>query len=140
MVILGFPCNQFGHQNWFKGDEIHASLKHVRPGNGYEPNFTLCAKGDVNGAKAWPIFKFLCNALPCPSDGEDVTGPVGVFNNNIVYQTPGWSPLQRNDVSWNFAKFLVGRDGIPYKRFSPKFETKLLADDIAHLCNSSAER
>uniref|UniRef100_A0A286Y1Q0 Ubiquitin carboxyl-terminal hydrolase n=1 Tax=Cavia porcellus TaxID=10141 RepID=A0A286Y1Q0_CAVPO len=28
-----------------------------------------------------------------------------------------WSPVCRNDVSWNFEKFLVGPDGVPVRRY-----------------------
>ncbi len=30
------------------------------------------------------------------------------------------SPRPQDDIEWNFAKFVVGRDGKVYKRFSPK--------------------
>ena len=36
-VVLCFPCNQFGHQENSSGDEIMNALRHVRPGNGFEP-------------------------------------------------------------------------------------------------------
>lgn len=33
--------------------------RHVRPGNGFVPNFLLFEKGDVNGEDAQEIFTFL---------------------------------------------------------------------------------
>ncbi|KAK1332693.1 hypothetical protein QTO34_007376 [Cnephaeus nilssonii] len=161
LVVLGFPCNQFGHQvrgaeragvaaraglgalpsgrrpqphargaerppqarfppalgragvrarpGWCKengkNEEILNSLKYVRPGGGFEPNFTLFEKCEVNGAQAHPLFVFLRQALPAPSDDPTalMTDPKFII----------WSPVCRNDVSWNFEKFLVGRTACP---------------------------
>ena len=38
LIILGLPCNQFGHQCYDKDFELLNTLKHVRPGEGYEPS------------------------------------------------------------------------------------------------------
>lgn len=29
-----------------------------------------------------------------------------------------WSPIKVNDIRWNFEKFLITADGIPFKRYS----------------------
>jgi len=54
LVILGFPCNQFGAQEPGDAAEIakFCSLS-------YEVTFPMFAKVDVNGAKAHPIYQFL---------------------------------------------------------------------------------
>ncbi|KAG8449506.1 hypothetical protein GDO86_016231 [Hymenochirus boettgeri] len=39
-----------------KNEEILNSLKYVRPGNGFEPSFTLFQKCDVNGKDTHPKF------------------------------------------------------------------------------------
>lgn len=44
LVILAFPCNQFGHQENTKEFEILNSLKYVRPGAGFEPKAKLFSK------------------------------------------------------------------------------------------------
>lgn len=53
-VILGFPCNQFGHQE--PGDEAEikgfCALK-------YDVSFPLFAKIKVNGDDAHPLYQFL---------------------------------------------------------------------------------
>ena len=41
------------------GTEILNSLKYVRPGNGFEPNFELTVKSEVNGPNEHPLFSFL---------------------------------------------------------------------------------
>ena len=54
LVVLGFPCDQFGHQE--PGDE--AEIKNFCSLN-YDVKFPLFAKIDVNGADAHPLYKFL---------------------------------------------------------------------------------
>jgi len=41
------------------GTEILNCLKHVRPGDGFEPNFELTVKVDVNGPNEHPLYTFL---------------------------------------------------------------------------------
>ena len=59
LVVLGFPCNQFGNQE--PGDEAaigeFCSLT-------YDVTFPLFAKVDVNGEDTHPIFAFLKKAAP----------------------------------------------------------------------------
>lgn len=125
LVILGVPCNQFGHQENCKNDEILKSLKYVRPGNGFEPNFQLLEKVDVNGKDAHPLFVYLKDKLSSPCDDAMalMTDPKFII----------WSPVCRNDVSWNFEKFLVGPDGEPFKRYSRHFLTIDIEADIKKL-------
>ena len=54
LVVLGFPCDQFGHQE--PGDE--AEIKNFCSLN-YDVKFPLFAKIYVNGANAAPIYKYL---------------------------------------------------------------------------------
>ena len=54
LVVLGFPCDQFGHQE--PGDEAEiASFCELNFG----VTFPLFAKVDVNGENAHPLFEFL---------------------------------------------------------------------------------
>jgi glutathione peroxidase len=39
--------------------EIYATLKYIRPGGGFVPNFDMFAKTDVNGKTENPIYTFL---------------------------------------------------------------------------------
>jgi glutathione peroxidase len=54
LVVIGFPCDQFAHQEPGNDSEIaeFCSLN-------YGVDFTLSSKIDVNGANAHPMFKFL---------------------------------------------------------------------------------
>uniref|UniRef100_A0AC11CAF9 Glutathione peroxidase 1 n=1 Tax=Ovis aries TaxID=9940 RepID=A0AC11CAF9_SHEEP len=130
LVVLGFPCNQFGHQENAKNEEILNCLKYVRPGGGFEPNFMLFEKCEVNGEKAHPLFAFLRETLPTPSDDATalMTDPKFIT----------WSPVCRNDVSWNFEKFLVGPDGVPVRRYSRRFLTIDIEPDIETLLSQGA--
>lgn len=133
LAVVACPCNQFGLQENVGGEEIYQSLKHIRPGSGYEPTFNLAKKLEVNGANAHPLFKFLRLALPERSD----TGPAAEAEEPIGVQKSGlkilWTPSNPTDIVWNFEKFLVDRSGLPFKRYSPKFETIKLEDEIAAL-------
>lgn len=105
MVILGFPCNQFGKQEPGENSEILPTLKYVRPGGGFVPNFQLFEKGDVNGDKEQKFYTFLKNS--CPPTSELLGTPSRLF----------WEPMKIHDIRWNFEKFLVGPDGIPIMRW-----------------------
>jgi glutathione peroxidase len=54
LVVLGFPCDQFGHQE--PGDE--AEIRNFCSLN-YEVDFPLFAKVEVNGAGAHPLWRWL---------------------------------------------------------------------------------
>ena len=58
--------------------------------------FPLFAKIDVNGPARHPVYAYLTTQATAP-DG------------------PG-------DIKWNFAKFLIGRDGAVIARFGPQIE------------------
>jgi glutathione peroxidase len=62
----------------------------------YGVTFPLFAKIDVNGPARHPVYAYLTSQATAP-DG------------------PG-------DIKWNFAKFLVGRDGAVIARFGPQIE------------------
>jgi glutathione peroxidase len=55
-VILGFPCNQFGHQEPGGPQEIAQT--------NYGVSFPMFAKVDVNGPQAHPLFQWLTRRLP----------------------------------------------------------------------------
>ncbi|KAG7465973.1 hypothetical protein MATL_G00159890 [Megalops atlanticus] len=118
-TILGFPCNQFGKQEPGANHEIMATLKHVRPGNGFVPNFLLFQKVDVNGQQEQGVYTFLKNA--CPPVGDSFGNPT-----NRLF----WEPLKVNDIKWNFEKFLVGPDGKPVMRWYPRVNVSDVRNDI----------
>ncbi len=58
-AVLGFPCDQFGHQE--PGDELE--IKNFCSLN-YDVTFPLFAKVDVNGVGAHPLYAWLKSQAP----------------------------------------------------------------------------
>jgi len=56
-VVLGFPCNQFGHEE--PGDEAEIKAFCSRT---YDVTFPMFRKIEVNGKQAHPLYVFLKNA------------------------------------------------------------------------------
>ena len=80
VVVIGFPCNQFGGQEPGSSEEI-ASFCNAN----YGVTFPIMAKINVKGNEQHPIYQFLTH--------KDHNGVLDA------------------KVSWNFNKFLIGRDG-----------------------------
>ena len=59
LVVLGFPCDQFGHQE--PGDENE--IKKFCSLN-YDVSFPMFSKVDVNGDHAHPLYQHLKNEAP----------------------------------------------------------------------------
>jgi len=59
LVVLGFPCNQFGHQDPGSDDEIAGFCQ-----KNYGVSFTMMKKSDVNGAQANPLYQWLKKEAP----------------------------------------------------------------------------
>lgn len=58
LVILGFPCDQFGNQEPGDSNEIREFCEH-----NYGVSFPMFEKVDVNGKNAHPIFTYLKTQL-----------------------------------------------------------------------------
>jgi len=59
LVVLGFPCNQFGAQDSGSNEEIGAFCQ-----RNYGVSFQMMEKIDVNGAEAHPLYKWLAAEAP----------------------------------------------------------------------------
>ena len=123
LVILGFPCNQFGHQEWPTNEEIPLSLRHVRPGGNYVPRFPLFSKIKVNGRDTHPVYVMLRRS--CTNPRSDISDT----KDDII-----WSPVEQSDISWNFEKFLISpKTGKPVFRYPHHWDPTCLAQDIESL-------
>lgn len=98
LVVLGFPCNQFGNQDPGSSDEI-LSFCQIN----YGVSFPMFQKIDVNGDHTDPIFDYL------KSNSKAFGG---------------------KSIKWNFTKFLVGKDGMVYKRYAPTIKPLSMISDI----------
>ncbi|MDO8251859.1 MAG: glutathione peroxidase [Rhodoferax sp.] len=59
LVVLGFPCNQFGAQDAGSNDEIAAFCQ-----VNYGVSFPMMAKIEVNGPQAHPLYQWLSAEAP----------------------------------------------------------------------------
>ncbi|CAG2167208.1 unnamed protein product [Oppiella nova] len=99
--------------------EILNGIKYVRPGNGFEPNFMVSKKIDVNGLKEHPLYSYLKRS--CPSTQSDFSNREKLF----------YDKLHERDVRWNWEKFLIHPiTGQPIKRYDASYEPHLIAPDI----------
>lgn len=98
-VLIGVPANEFGGQEPGSNEEIKKFCS-----TKYKVTFPMLEKVVVKGEKQVPLYKTLVAATP-NKDGKT------------------------EEVSWNFEKFLVGRDGKVVARFSPR--TKPDAPEVA---------
>ena len=105
VVVLGFPCNQFGAQEPGTSADIAQFCE-----SNYEISFPLFARIDVNGADAHPLYKFL------KSERSGILGVLGL-----------------GGIKWNFTKFLVNRDGKVVGRYAPTTTPAQLAPEIDKL-------
>lgn len=67
LVVLGFPCNQFGAQEPGTATEIKTFCT-----KNYGVTFDMFEKVDVNGDKAAPLFKLLTKSDTKPKGAGDV--------------------------------------------------------------------
>jgi len=105
--VLAFGCSQFANLNPQNDNETLLILEYVRPGNGYKPNFPVFANLLVNGADQHPLYTWLKAACP----------PTNPWIGNMPYIS--WSPVMTTDITWNYEKFLIDREGKPVMRFNP---------------------
>ena len=59
LVVLGFPCNQFGSQDPGSDSEIATFCQ-----RNYGVSFPMMSKIDVNGAEAHPLYRWLTAEAP----------------------------------------------------------------------------
>jgi len=142
LSVLAFPCNQFGHQANENSSEFVNTLRYVRPGNGFEAKFTIMNFVDVNGANAHPLFNWMKAEIPFPEASNMKTDVNGIPDEMVLIlprakfgnQTYAlWSPVCRNDIAWNFEKFLINKEGKVVKRYSRYHPTAEIAKDIESL-------
>ncbi|MBQ6199222.1 MAG: glutathione peroxidase [Bacteroidales bacterium] len=120
LVVIGFPCDQFAHQEPGSNEEI---AEFCRLNHGV--TFPLMAKVDVNGANETPVFTYLKEAAP----SEEYKGLKAKATRTML-KGISKSVEKDSDILWNFTKFLVSKDGSTVKRFAPVAEPESFEKDI----------
>ena len=121
LVIVGFPCDQFGHQEPGTNEEIVEFCR-----LNYGVTFPLMEKIEVNGENAHPIYKWLYSEKPFEGFGEGETAQF--MDQMLSRQDPEYA--SNPDIKWNFTKFLIDRKGRVVARFEPMVTPAELASSI----------
>ena len=117
LVILDFPCNQFGEQAPGTDAEIHAFCT-----GQYAISFPQFAKVQVNGPDADPLFTWLKSQQGFKGFGGGTKAQA--MDKLLSQQDPDYA--NNPDIKWNFTKFLVDREGNVAARFEPTQSMKFV--------------
>ena len=120
LVILDFPCNQFGQQAPGTDEEI-VSFCQLK----YKVSFPQFSKIEVNGENESPLFTYLKENGP----EEKYEGPKAKATATML---KGISKTfkKENDIRWNFTKFLVDREGNVVGRYAPTTKPEDIEKDV----------
>ena len=115
LEILDIPCNQFGHQAPGSDEEIKefCTVK-------FGADFPQMKKSDVNGANELPLYTWLKSEKPCLGGYDEKLAAVM----EKLYNEANPEPRKKDDIQWNFTKFLINRDGQVIARFEPVVDMK----------------
>ena len=123
-TVIGFPCDQFGHQEPGTNEEIEEFCR-----INYGVTFPLMAKSDVNGDNANEIFKWLYSEKPFTGFGDSDRGKA--MDGMLSRGNPDYA--SNPDIKWNFTKVLIDRKGRVVARFEPVVTPEDLEDQIVAL-------
>ena len=123
LEILDFPCNQFGHQAPGTDDEIHEFCT-----SKYNTSFDQFKKIEVNGENAHPLYKYLKENSP-----KEILN--GLKNKMAMSAVKKISTTYKNenDISWNFTKFIVDKEGNIKERYAPTEDPSEMENTIKEL-------
>jgi len=124
LVVVGFPCDQFGHQEPGSNEEIAQFCK-----LNHGVTFPLMAKIEVNGENAHPLYQWLYAEKPFAGFGDSETG---VFMDQMLSKRDS-TYASNPDIKWNFTKFLVDRKGQVTDRFEPTVSPEEMEKRIQEL-------
>jgi glutathione peroxidase len=110
--ILGFPSNQFAEQEPGTASDIAGFCK-----LNYGVTFPMFQKGDVRGANAQPLYKYLTSEKKF--EGFNMNHPNAKGLVDFIKKNLPKDYLDDDSIKWNFTKFLVDREGHVVARFEP---------------------
>ena len=123
LEILDFPCNQFGHQAPGDDNEIHEFCTAK-----YQTHFDQMKKIDVNGETSDELFKLLKSS----NLEDEIEGIKNKMSMKAIIKISK-TCKEKNDIKWNFTKFLIDKEGNVIKRYSPTYDPKKMEEDILKL-------
>ena len=123
LVVLDFPCNQFGEQAPGTEEEI-VSFCQLK----YNVSFPQFAKIDVNGENATPLFTYLKEQMPT----EEYHG-LAAKGTGAMLKKISKTYEKESDIRWNFTKFLVDREGKVVARFAPTTKPEDIEKELLKL-------
>lgn len=122
LVILDFPCNQFGQQAPGSNEEIHEFCE-----LNYKIKFPQMGKLEVNGENEHPLYTFLKQQKPF--EGFNLQHPIGkILDDMLRKQDPEYD--KNPSIKWNFTKFLISKEGVVLKRYEPTHDIADIEKDI----------
>ena len=122
LVILDFPCNQFGEQAPGDIASIHQFCTEK-----YSTTFPQFDKIDVNGENESPLFAFLKSKQAFKGFGN---GAQAKFMDEMMKKKdPEYA--SKPDIKWNFTKFLVDAQGNVIARFEPTVSMNLVSSMVS---------
>ncbi len=122
LVIIGFPCDQFGHQEPGTDEQIE---EFCRINHGV--TFPLMSKIEVNGEGAHPIYQWLKSQAGFA--GFDPAHPLTKIPDEMSTKAdPDYA--SKPDIKWNFTKFLISKEGKVVSRFEPTTEPQGMEESI----------
>jgi glutathione peroxidase len=125
LEILGFPCDQFGHQEPGTEEEIVEFCS-----TNYGVSFPMFSKIEVNGSDAHPLYKYM-RAEQVGDALEDVPG--GEHLAGILKERFPEAFAEADGIRWNFTKFLVSPSGEVVKRFQPVVTPETIGTELASM-------
>lgn len=105
LQVLGFPCNDFLEQEPGSAEEIQTFCSTT-----YGVSFPLFAKLRINSEPRHPLYAALIAARPQATGGGGLRERLA--QKNLL-------PANESDLTWNFEKFLLSREGQVLARFAP---------------------
>lgn len=123
LAIVGFPCDQFAHQEPGSDEEI-AEFCRINHG----VTFPLMKKIDVNGPDEAPVYTYLKSAAPT----EEYKGLKAKATQKLL-KGISKSVEKESDILWNFTKFLINREGEIVARFEPTEDMKKVAKKVEEI-------
>ena len=124
LEIIDIPCNQFAGQAPESDEEIHqfCMLK-------YNTQFPQMKKSDVNGENELPLYTYLKSQQGFKGFGK---GPKALAMSAML-KAIDRDYKKKPDITWNFTKFAVDRQGNVVARFEPTEDMKKVEESVAAL-------